>query len=126
MGRIRGSNTTPERAVRSALHRIGNRFRLDTGRSLPGKPDVVLPIHKTAIFVHGCFWHRHKRCVFAYTPKSRIDFWTAKFTDNVERDARVARKLRRRGWSVLTIWECQTRSPAKLTESLARKLSLGG
>jgi DNA mismatch endonuclease (patch repair protein) len=102
----------PERLVRSALHRVGYRFRLHR-KNLPGKPDIVLPKHRTVVFVHGCFWHRHKGCRCAYTPKSRVAFWSAKFESNVERDRRNAREHRRLGWKVVTVWECEAGRPEK-------------
>jgi DNA mismatch endonuclease (patch repair protein) len=107
MSGIRGSNTKPERIVRSALHRAGFRFRLLSGRRLPGRPDIVLPAYRTAIFVHGCFWHRHAGCKYAYTPKSNRAFWNAKFRSNIARDAEVAMELRRDGWRRVVVWECQ-------------------
>lgn len=110
MSQIRSRDTTPERLVRSALHRAGYRFRLHS-KQLPGSPDIVLSRYRTVIFVHGCFWHRHSRCRFAYTPKSRVEFWKAKFDSNVERDRRNARELRALGWRVMTVWECQAASP---------------
>src|SRR4051812_25200282 len=109
MSRIRGKDTKPELLVRSELHRRGYRFRLHC-RTLPGCPDLVLHKHRLAVFVHGCFWHRHQNCKFAYSPKSRRTFWAAKFCRNVERDAEVFRDLRRLGWRVAVIWECETRS----------------
>lgn len=115
MSRIRGKDTTPEVAVRSALHRLGYRFRLHR-RDLPGRPDIVLPKHGTVIFVHGCFWHRHARCRYAYTPKSRVEFWQRKFQQNVERDRRVQRELRRLGWKVIVVWECETANLLTLAE----------
>ena len=90
MSRIRGSDTKPELLVRSLLHRMGYRFRLHR-KDLPGRPDIVLPKYRTVIFVHGCFWHRHKGCKYAYTPKSRTDFWQNKFQGTVERDKRNRR-----------------------------------
>jgi DNA mismatch endonuclease, patch repair protein len=117
MSRIRGRDTQPERAVRSALHRAGYRFRLHR-KDLPGRPDIVLPKHRTVVFVHGCFWHRHPGCRFAYTPKSRADFWAAKFLANVERDQRNRRDLRRLGWRVITVWECQTGLPGRWLRKL--------
>jgi DNA mismatch endonuclease (patch repair protein) len=96
MSRIRSTDTAPERAVRSILHRMGFRFRLHR-RDLPGTPDVVLPRHRTVVFVHGCFWHRHPECRYAYEPKSRQEFWRAKFAANVTRDRRHIRDLRRLG-----------------------------
>jgi DNA mismatch endonuclease (patch repair protein) len=92
MARIKGRDTVPEMAVRSILHRQGLRFRLQD-RSLAGRPDVVLPRWRTVLFVHGCFWHRHANCRFAYTPKSRLEFWTAKFIANTQRDERNQRAL---------------------------------
>lgn len=107
MGRIRSKNTKPELIVRSLLHRMGYRFRLHR-KELPGKPDIVLPKYQTVILVHGCYWHRHPDCKFAYEPKSRRDFWTKKFTENVERDKRNQKALLALGWRVVVIWECQT------------------
>ncbi|MGD9596826.1 MAG: very short patch repair endonuclease [Steroidobacteraceae bacterium] len=117
MSRIRARDTKPERAVRSMLHRKGYRFRLHA-RGLPGKPDIVLPGLGTIVFVHGCFWHRHVGCPFAYTPKSRGKFWSKKFESNITRDAQACGKLRELGWRVLTIWECELRSPARLSRRL--------
>lgn len=122
MSRIKSRDTAPELSVRSALHRLGFRFRKATGEKLPGKPDIVLPKHRTAVFVHGCFWHRHKGCPFAYTPKSRTSFWASKFAGNVKRDARAIRKLRRLGWRVITIWECKTKDADALRSWLASRL----
>lgn len=119
MSQIRGSNTRPEVAVRSILHRLGLRFRLHR-KELPGRPDIVLPRHETVVLVNGCFWHRHKGCRFAYTPKSREAFWEAKFQQNMERDRRNQRALRRDGWRVIIVWECELREPRKLRRRLAR------
>lgn len=119
MGRIRGSNTAPERVVRSLLHSMGFRFRLHR-RNLPGRPDIVLPKWEMVVFVHGCFWHRHKGCRLAYTPKSRVEFWSAKFAGNVERDARAAKQLRKQGWTVVTVWECETAGVSSLRARLKR------
>jgi DNA mismatch endonuclease (patch repair protein) len=121
MSRIRGKDTTPERAVRSMVHGLGYRFRLQ-GRDLPGRPDLVLPRLRTVIFVHGCFWHRHARCRYATTPATRRAFWLEKFERNVERDRRTAAALRRLGWSVITVWECQLRRPEKVRARLERML----
>ncbi len=106
MSRIRAKDTRPEKAVRSALHKAGYRFRLHS-RSLPGKPDIVLAKYKTTIFVHGCFWHRHRGCKLTYMPKSRIGFWNAKFEENVKRDVNARKALRKLGWKVIVIWECE-------------------
>jgi DNA mismatch endonuclease (patch repair protein) len=117
MSRIRSRDTGPELLVRSALHRAGYRFRLHS-KVLPGRPDIVLPKYHTVVFVHGCFWHRHKGCRFAYTPKSRVAFWNEKFRSNIERDRRNSKALRKLGWRVLTVWECQATSPERLLSKL--------
>lgn len=117
MSRIRSKDTTPEKTVRSLLHRMGYRFRLHR-RDLPGKPDIVLPKYRTAIFVHGCFWHRHPGCRCTTTPKSNVDFWQAKFRANVERDRKARRDLRAGGWQVVVVWECQTKHLDTLAERL--------
>jgi len=121
MSRIRGINTGPELLVRSALHRMGYRFRLNR-QDLPGKPDIVLPKYKLAILVHGCYWHRHIGCKACYTPKSNVSFWEAKFARNIERDVEVRRILRAAGWRTLTVWECETKSLESLTKVLAKRL----
>jgi len=117
MSLIKNRNTKPELAVRSLLHRMGYRFRLHKAH-LPGKPDIVLSRYKTVIFVHGCFWHRHKDCRFAYTPKSRTDFWLKKLESNVSRDRQVKADLERLGWRVITVWECELRKPEQLARWL--------
>jgi DNA mismatch endonuclease (patch repair protein) len=122
MSRIRGRDTKPEIAVRSILHGLGYRFRIHA-KSLPGKPDVVLTKHRVVIMVHGCFWHRHQRCRYAYTPKSRVEFWRKKFLGNALRDQKVEKQLRMLGWRVIKIWECEVRSPKKLTVRVNRLLS---
>lgn len=114
MSRIRSKDTSPEKLVRSFLHRAGYRFRLHV-KSLPGSPDIVLPKYRTAIFVHGCFWHRHADCKYAYTPKSNVDFWNKKFQENVSRDVKKKKLLENVGWNVLTIWECETKDESRLT-----------
>jgi DNA mismatch endonuclease, patch repair protein len=118
MGRISGRDTKPEIRVRRFLHRQGYRFRLHV-RGLPGRPDIVLPKWRTVIFVHGCFWHRHPGCQLSYSPKSRTDFWTRKFEENVTRDQRNAAALESAGWRVEVIWECETEDQY----SLARRVS---
>ena len=107
MSRIRSRDTQPEKQVRSALHRAGYRFRLRS-KKLPGSPDVVLPKYHTAVFVHGCFWHRHPGCRFSTTPATNESFWKKKFDANRDRDKRNKRALRMMGWRVFVIWECQT------------------
>jgi len=109
MGRVKGGDTRPEMTVRKAAHRLGYRFRLHR-RDLPGKPDLVFPKFRKAIFVHGCFWHSHKGCRRATIPASNAEFWTAKLRRNVERDTLAAATLTEEGWEVLVIWECQTKS----------------
>src|SRR5882724_134492 len=106
MSGIRGRNTRPELAVRRHLFAAGLRFRLHP-RNVPGRPDIVLPQLKSVVLVHGCFWHRHPKCRFAYTPRSNIDFWKKKFLSNVARDQVVRRLLRQSGWHTYVIWECQ-------------------
>ncbi|NDQ55753.1 MAG: DNA mismatch endonuclease Vsr [Acidipila sp.] len=117
MSRIRSKNTRPELLVRSLLHLGGYRFRLHA-RDLPGHPDIVLPKWKTIVFVNGCFWHRHKGCVYAYTPKSNKVFWQKKFLANVQRDATKARALASLGWMVEIVWECEVTHPEKLRKRL--------
>lgn len=106
MYRITGKNTKPEMLLRSLLHREGFRFRLHDKR-LPGKPDIVLPRYRTVIFVNGCFWHRHRNCKYAYTPKSRQEFWLNKFEETVRRDRKKQEMLTNMGWHVIVVWECE-------------------
>jgi DNA mismatch endonuclease, patch repair protein len=105
MSGIRGWDTKPELCLRRALHALGFRYRIND-RRLPGKPDIVLPRYRAAIFVHGCFWHRHSGCRNATTPTTRAEFWRLKFEANVKRDVRDLQALRDAGWRVATIWEC--------------------
>ncbi|WNV03466.1 very short patch repair endonuclease [Candidatus Methylospira mobilis] len=111
MSRIRGKNTKPELAVRSMLHRMGYRFKI-ADKTLPGKPDIVLPRYRTVIFVHGCFWHRHPGCKYTYMPKSRIDFWSTKFEGNVMRDKNNLSLLEKAGWLPIVVWECEVKHNA--------------
>jgi DNA mismatch endonuclease, patch repair protein len=108
MSRIRSSETKPELAVRRMLHARGLRFRLHR-KDLPGRPDLVLPKYRTAIFVHGCFWHQHSGCRLASKPKTRRGYWEPKLARNVDRDGRNKAELELLGWRVETIWECDTR-----------------
>lgn len=117
MSRIRGKNTGPEMIVRRLAHGLGFRFRLHVG-GLPGSPDIVFPCRKRVIFVNGCFWHDHKCDVAGRAPQTRKRYWQAKFERNRARDRRVRRKLRRLGWKVLTVWECQTRNLERLARAL--------
>ncbi|PLV15795.1 very short patch repair endonuclease [Pseudomonas guariconensis] len=105
MANIRGSNTAPEMKVRKLLHSHGFRYRLHP-RELPGRPDVVLPRYRVCIFIHGCFWHRHRGCRYATNPTSREDFWQSKFEQNVKRDIRNRKELIQQGWRVFELWEC--------------------
>jgi DNA mismatch endonuclease (patch repair protein) len=109
MSRIRSRDTKPELAVRSLLHRLGFRFTVNgpKNRSLPGKPDIVLPKHRTVVFVHGCFWHGHPNCKLFRMPKSRVEFWSAKIEGNRARDERAQRALDLLGWRYLIVWECE-------------------
>ena len=115
MSRVKGRDTRPEMRLRRALHAAGLRYRLQA-KELPGRPDIVFRRAKLAIFVHGCFWHRHPNCMNARMPKSRVEFWTDKLQGNVERDARQMAELKARGWTVKTLWECETRDSAALDE----------
>lgn len=120
MSGIRGKNTKPEILLRSLLHRKGFRFRLH-GRNLPGRPDIVLPASRVAIFVHGCFWHQHEGCRYSYHPASNKAFWTAKFRTNVRRDRLNQSALERAGWRFAVVWECALRSnPRGLARLTAR------
>lgn len=123
MGRIGGRDTSPELIVRGALHGSGYRFRLHR-RDLPGTPDIVLPGRKAAIFVNGCFWHRHDFCKYCYSPKTNVEFWERKFKNNVERDRRAQKELERLGWKVFVIWECETADVPGLTLKLRAYLEL--
>lgn len=117
MSRIRGRDTKPEKLVRSLLYRMGYRYRI-CRKDLPGKPDIVLARYTTVVFVHGCFWHRHEGCRFAYNPKSRTEFWQRKFQRTVERDRQVKAELEQLGWRVLYVWECETGDPEHLSRVL--------
>ena len=119
MSRIKGRDTKPELLVRSTAHRLGLRFRLHDKR-LPGKPDLVLPKHRTVIFVHGCFWHGHTCKRGARQPKDNAAYWRAKIARNVARDGASLKTLKQNGWSPLVIWECETRDPVKLSRRIQR------
>lgn len=123
MSRIRGRDTKPELVVRRIAHRLGFRFRLHR-RDLPGSPDIVFPRYRAIIMVHGCFWHRHSGCKYAYTPKTRVQFWRKKFEGNVVRDRRNELALSERGWRTMVIWECESKdhqAVAERIESFLRK-----
>ena len=109
MSRIHNADTSIEVLARKYLFRKGFRYRKNVA-ALPGKPDIVLPKYKTAIFVHGCFWHRHSNCKYAATPSSNSEYWQEKFRRNVENDKRHICDLEKMGWTVITIWECELKS----------------
>jgi len=111
MAGIRGKDTKPEKAIRSALHSAGFRYCIHVA-GLPGKPDIVFPKYKAVIFVHGCFWHRHLDCWWSATPSSNAAFWADKFVQNVARDNRNVVDLKKMGWRVAIIWECTVRVQA--------------
>lgn len=117
MSAVRGRDTKPEMIVRRMLHVMNYRYRLHRN-DLPGSPDIVFGPKRKAIFVHGCFWHRHPGCSKSTTPKTRAEFWADKFDRNVERDRQAERRLAELGWQSLVVWECETRK----LEALARKL----
>lgn len=121
MSRIKSKNTSPELRVRSALHRAGYRYTL-YGDNLPGKPDLVFRKYKTVLFVHGCFWHHHKGCKRANLPKSNKDYWVPKIMRNVERDAENRKLLKKSGWQVIIVWECQTKETDKIIRIFERKI----
>lgn len=121
MARIRGADTQPERLTRSLLHAAGLRFRRQ-GKGLPGRPDIVLASLRSVVFVHGCFWHRHAGCRSASMPSTNRAFWQAKFDANVARDARNVRALRKAGWHVHTIWECQVREDSRPMRTMIDRL----
>lgn len=108
MSRVPAKNTLAELRVRRIAHSLGLRYRLHR-RDLPAKPDLVFPKYRVALFVHGCFWHRHPGCKKTTTPKSKVAYWKEKFKKNIERDKQAVLDLQALGWSVATIWECETK-----------------
>lgn len=106
MSKVRSGDTKPEWILRCGLHRLGFRYRLKNNQ-LPGRPDLVFPKYHAAVFVHGCYWHRHPGCKSATMPKSNVAFWRKKFAENVERDCRAKQELEKRGWRVQVVWECE-------------------
>lgn len=121
MSSIKGQNTMPEVLVRKIVHSLGYRFRLHN-KALAGKPDIVLPRHKKIIFVHGCFWHGHMNCPRSTLPSTQTIFWRSKIERNRLRDIKTSRQLRRQGWAILVVWQCQTKNMATLTRRLERFL----
>jgi DNA mismatch endonuclease (patch repair protein) len=124
MSRVGGKNTKPEILVRSLLHRMGYRFRLDY-KSLPGRPDIVLPKFHKVIFVHGCFWHGHPNCHRAALPQTNVEFWTEKMKCNGERDLKNIRALRKLRWKPLIIWQCEIRNLEKLERKIVKFITNG-
>lgn len=121
MSRIRNKDTRPEMVIRSLVHRMGYRYRLHV-KNLPGKPDLVLSSHRKIIFVHGCFWHVHKCKYGSVKPQTNAEFWQNKRMGNVERDRRNLSLLKKDGWKVLVVWECQIRKLRMLEEKISRFL----
>jgi DNA mismatch endonuclease, patch repair protein len=124
MSRIRSTNTKPEMLVRRYLHSRGFRYRLHD-KKLPGKPDIVLPKYKTVIFIHGCFWHGHDGCRYYVVPKTRTEWWLNKINTNIANDFKAAKALKKEGWRIINLWECDLK-PANVEKtlfSLLRKLS---
>jgi DNA mismatch endonuclease (patch repair protein) len=117
MARVRQRDTKPEMVVRRLLFSRGYRYRLYPSE-LPGRPDIVFPRLHAAIFVHGCFWHGHHGCALATVPKTRTEFWNRKVEDNRKRDAEKEERLRALGWTVLTVWQCETKDEQSLAEKL--------
>ncbi len=124
MSKVRGKNTSPEIIVRQILHRTGFRFRLHA-KDLPGRPDIVNRRRHIAVFVHGCFWHAHRGCRFATVPKTRTAFWKQKLETNAKRDLVAQRELRRGGWRILVVWQCELRKPQTLQLKIQRFLGIG-
>lgn len=122
MAQVKSKNTTPEMLVRRAAHAMGLRYRLHRD-DLPGRPDLVFPKRKTAVFVNGCFWHSHPGCSRARVPLSNRVYWTRKLDRNVQRDSDNTRLLRKAGWRVIVIWECETKDGQKLAGILRRKVA---
>jgi DNA mismatch endonuclease (patch repair protein) len=122
MRAVRGKDTGPELVVRRALHRAGYRYRLHV-KTLPGTPDIVFPSRRKVVFVHGCFWHGHPRCAKARLPKTQVAFWLAKVTLNRKRDQARIEQLKRQGWKVLVVWQCQLKNPQSAFSQL--RLFLG-
>ena len=124
MSKIKNKDTKPEVYLRKLLFSKGYRYRI-AEKSVPGHPDIFLRKYNTAIFVHGCFWHRHEGCKYAYVPKSRVEFWQKKFDDNVRRDAVVRQELEKRGIKCLIIWECTLKQMTKdneYTKTIVRQI----
>jgi DNA mismatch endonuclease (patch repair protein) len=125
MARVVGKDTKPEWILRSALHRLGFRYRLGGG-GLPGRPDLILPKYRAVVFVHGCFWHRHADCKRATLPRTNADFWKEKLERNVARDAEAVAALEAAGWKVIVVWECELyRDPVAAASRVVAALTEG-
>jgi len=121
MSMIKGKNTKPEMLVRKFLFANGFRYRLHV-KDLPGKPDIVLPKYRTVIFVHGCFWHGHERCKYFVVPKTRAEWWVEKISGNISNDAKKHMDLKKAGWRIINVWECQLKSN-KINSTVKKLLS---
>ncbi len=121
MSRIRSKDTKPEMLVRRFLHKNGFRYRLHV-KTLPGKPDIVLPKYKTVIFIHGCFWHGHEGCRYYVVPKTRTEWWLNKIGGNIANDSNAKAILQDAGWNIITIWECELKK-SSLEETLKNLLN---
>jgi DNA mismatch endonuclease (patch repair protein) len=121
MRAVRSKNTAPEILVRSTLHRLGYRFRLHR-RDLPGTPDLVFPARKCVMFIHGCFWHGHE-CARGSLPSTNVTFWQTKIGKNKERDTRAQQELKKSGWKVLAVWECEMKNKIRFQNRLVRFLN---
>lgn len=117
MSSVRQKNTALETTVRKVLFANGYRFRVNV-RTLPGTPDIVLPKYRTAIFVHGCFWHQHRRCRLSRRPTSNSDYWNPKLDRNVQRDQEKIKSLKKLGWKVIVVWGCELKAKEKLVGKL--------
>jgi DNA mismatch endonuclease, patch repair protein len=121
MARIKSRDTSPEKRIRLLLHGLGFRYSLHR-KDLPGSPDIVMTRYRTVIFIHGCFWHRHKGCRRASTPKTNIAYWQHKFESNINRDRRNSRQLRKLGWNVIVVWECEIANMGKVETKLVARI----